>query len=104
MLIVLTITVVSFLILVFFFSKVWIKLDNKYNIINLVQILHALITGIFIWYIWKKMPVKKKTKINDTLMVLFLGVIGMWIWLPNKKELNKLIYCKREEIELQNKL
>jgi len=94
-----TILVVSYLILVFFFFEVWMKWDYEYNVILFFGILHALVTGTFIWYIWKKLPCKKKTKINDTLMVFFLGVIGMWIWLPSNNEIKKLVDGEGKKIE-----
>lgn len=56
----------------------------------IIWLLHLLVTGIIIWYNWKKMPILRKKKIDNTLMILFLGIIGMWFWIPNKKELNKL--------------
>jgi hypothetical protein len=103
-LIVLTIVVVSFLILVFFFSELRIKLNNEYSIFTLVHLLHTLVTGIFIWFIWKKMPYDQYTKNNNILLVLFLGVIGMWIWLPNKNERNKLVDLERRKIPHQKNL
>jgi len=36
------------------------------------------------------MPLQKKTKTNNTFMILFLGIIGMWLRLHNKCEINKL--------------
>jgi hypothetical protein len=33
---------------------------------------------------------RKKTKTNNTFVVLFLGIIGMWLWIPNQNEINKL--------------
>jgi hypothetical protein len=36
------------------------------------------------------MPIREKTKTNNTFMMLLLGIIGMWLWIPNKREINKL--------------
>ena len=57
----------------------------------IIGILHFLVMTIIIWYNWKKMPIERKKKIDNTLMILFLGILGMWFWLPNKMEFNKLI-------------
>lgn len=57
----------------------------------IIWILHFLIMTIIIWYNWIKMPILRKKKIDNTLMILFLGILGMWFWLPNKIEINKLI-------------
>lgn len=56
----------------------------------LISILVYLTAFIFIWFIWTKYPGKRKQKINFTLSILILNIIGMWVWLPNKRELNKL--------------
>ena len=56
----------------------------------IIWILHLLVMTIIIWYNWKKMPIVRKKEIDNTLMILFLGILGMWFWIPNKKELNKL--------------
>ena len=52
--------------------------------------MHYLGIVIFLWYIWTRYPADKKKKTNDSLMIVFVGIIGMWLWLPNEKELNKL--------------
>jgi len=57
----------------------------------IIWILHFIVMTIIIWYNWKKMPIIRKKKIDNTLMILFLGILGMWFWLPNKMEFNKLI-------------
>ncbi|MDP2058443.1 MAG: hypothetical protein Q8J97_01805 [Flavobacteriaceae bacterium] len=54
-----------------------------------MAITHLIVTGVFIWFIWKKLPRGNKNKIDNTLMILFLGLIGMWLWLPNKNEIKK---------------
>ena len=55
-----------------------------------IWLFHPLVMGIIIWYNWKKMPINRKKKIDNTLMILFLGIVGMWFWIPNKREINKL--------------
>ncbi|MFK5889758.1 MAG: hypothetical protein QM486_03375 [Flavobacteriaceae bacterium] len=68
-----------------------IKFIFQNNIDKMLWVLHLLLVGVFIGFIWKKFPANKKSKWNNTLMILFLGVIGMWLWFPNKKELEKLM-------------
>jgi len=88
LLIVLTIIQVGYLI--FSDTKLLMKLDLEYKIKWLVWGLHLLTALIFIGYNWKKMPIDKNSKTNNTYMILFMGIIGMWLWIPNKRELNKL--------------
>jgi len=80
-----------------FFALSWvnvefmIKLDSEYYVNWIFTGLHLLITIFFILYIWKQMPYKRKKKIDFSLMILFLGIIGIWIWLPNENEIKKLV-------------
>ena len=76
------------MIVVFTDTKLWNKLDSNFKLIWLIGGLNLIVVGIFIWFNWKKLPIKKKEKINNTLMILFLGIIGMWLWIPNKGEIN----------------
>lgn len=90
LLVTLTIIQIGYMIIVFADSKLWIKLDFDYKAILLFWALNLVVAGIFLWFNWTRMPIRKKTKINNTFMILFLGIIGMWLWIPNKREINKL--------------
>jgi len=69
----------------------WIEQNLSYNeSLIIFGLMNYLGIAIFLWYIWKKYPGDKKKKTNDSLMIVFVGIIGMWLWLPNEKELNKL--------------
>jgi hypothetical protein len=57
----------------------------------IIWILHCILMIIIIWYNWKKMPIDRKKKIDNTFMIMLLGIIGMWLWMPNKEEASKLI-------------
>ena len=71
--------------------KLWVKLDFEYKVNWLIFALNFILAGIFIWFNWTKMPFDKKTKKNNTLMILFLGVIGMWLWIPDQREINQMM-------------
>jgi hypothetical protein len=90
LLIILTFIQVGYMIITFTNSILWNKLDNEFKAIWLIFGLNLIVSGIFIWYNWTKLPIEKKTKTNNTFMILFLGIIGMWLWIPNKSELEKL--------------
>lgn len=89
-LIVLTIVQLTTLILSFCDFHTWTKLDGKYNINTIITIFQFSLAGLLIWFLWRKMPGNKKSKTNNTLMIIFLGVIGMWLWIPNKRQLKNL--------------
>ena len=90
LLIILTLIQIGYIIIIFTNTKLWIKLDLDYKTNWLIWGLNIIVAGIFLWFNWMRMPIKKKTKTNNTFMILFLGIIGMWLWIPNKREINKL--------------
>lgn len=90
LLIILTLCQISYTILVFTDSKLWVELDFNYNAKWFIGGFNLIVAGIFVRFNWTRMPIKKKAKRNNTFMILFLGIIGMWLWIPNKHELNKL--------------
>lgn len=91
LLITLTLIQIGYMIIIFTNSYLWFKLDYEYKANWLIFGLNFIVSGIFIWYNWTKLPIENKTKTNNTFMILFLGIIGMWLWIPNKNELEKLI-------------
>lgn len=88
--IILTIVQFSF-ISAMFFTNFWINffIDSYGNLYYLG--IDLLISGIFIWFTWKKMPFERKIKVNNTFLVIFFGFIGLWLCTPNQSELKKLI-------------
>ena len=87
----LTIIQLSYLVVKLFAAKLWLKIDEDYNVKLIVQGLHYVTVGAVVWFIWMRMPIQKNAKINQTFMILFLGVIGMWLWLPNKRKMNQVL-------------
>ncbi len=91
LLILLTSIVAVYLIIIFADFRWSTNPDFAFKAQWYIWIFHNLILALFIWFNWKRMPIDKKHKTNNTFMLLFLGVIGMWLWLPNKGEVNKLV-------------
>lgn len=48
--------------------------------------LHYILVFIILRHIWTDNSTEKKKKTDNTYMVLFLGIIGMWLWLPKMKK------------------
>lgn len=48
---------------------------------------YLIIDFVFIWYNWKKLPIHRKAKIDNTWLILMMGLIGLWLWIPNKKQI-----------------
>lgn len=90
-LIVLTIILVGYSVLLFTSTEWVIKLHIHYGAKWYIAAFNFFIKGIFIWYNWKKLPIDKKTRTNNTYMLILLGVIGMWLWMPNRLEREKMV-------------
>ncbi len=90
LLIILTLIQIGYMILMFADTKMWVKLDFNYKANWIIGILNLIVAGIFLWFNWTRMPIGKKTKTNNTFLILFLGIIGMWLWIPKKSEIDKL--------------
>ena len=98
LLIIATIIQISYIVILITNHDFFVTVNNKYNTDKIISIISYLIISILLWYEWKVIISEKKNKINNTLMLLFLGIIGMWLWYPNKKELDKIV----EDITKQN--
>jgi len=90
LLIALTVIQLGYVIFMFADHETYIKLIFNYHLDWIVAIINYTVAGIFLWYNWKKFPIKKKKKTDSTWMILFLGIIGMWLWIPNKAEIKKM--------------
>ncbi len=76
---------------IMFFTDFWINfLIDNYGKLYYLGI-DLLISGIFVWITWKKMPFERKIKVNNTFLIFFFGFVGLWLCTPNQSELNKLI-------------
>ncbi len=89
LLIFLTVIYVIYFGIVMSNTKLWVLLNRDYNMDWIVKFFHICITGTFIWFNWN-MQYNKKKKWDNTWKILLLGIIGMWLWLPNKKEIVNL--------------
>lgn len=95
LLIVMTFFQVAVILLNIFYSQLIFNLDRDYYFSTILGFSLLALIGIFTWYNWKKLPIERKKKVNNTWMLVLLGifgfgVIGMWLWLPNKREIKKI--------------
>lgn len=47
-------------------------------------------SAVVLWYNWKRFPLERKKKLENTWMILLLGIIGLWLWMPTKKEVESM--------------
>lgn len=85
LLILLTVIELSYLAVIFYDDNLWVKLDYDFKANIIIGILHLIVVGLFIKKIWNENESLKKKKTDSTIMILVLGLIGMWIWLPKSE-------------------
>jgi hypothetical protein len=93
-LIVFTTIKLGYISLIFIDSNLFFNLIEFYSFNIILLVLHTIVVNLFLKFLWKDYPENKKYKTNKTSMILFLGLIGLWIWLSNKKELENLNFNK----------
>lgn len=72
-----------------FNSRLRLLLIDDYYMNWVIATLQLSIASLFIWTNWK-MQYDKKKKWDNTWKILLLGVIGMWLWMPSKKDIVSL--------------
>lgn len=90
LLIALTVFQLAYVIFMFANNETYFEVVFKFRLDWIIAIFNYTVAGIFLWYNWKKLPIEKKKKTDSTWMILFLGIIGMWLWIPNKAEIKKM--------------
>ncbi len=69
------------------YKVIWFILVSN---LVIASVFHFYVMISFIFYNWNKLPIEKKKKFDNTLMILFLGPVGMWLWLPSQKEISAM--------------
>lgn len=69
----------------------WSVLEHDFQSNWLVWGFNLMGACIFIRYNGKYLPIDKKEKSKYTFLILSSGIIGMWLWLPSRSEINKMI-------------
>jgi hypothetical protein len=66
----------------YFLNQDITELQSEYvSRVNFVFIWFCILYYVYvIWFVWNKMPIEKNRKHNLTLLILFLGIIGVLIW------------------------
>ena len=87
-LVALTFLELGYIIACFFFEIEIFKFD--YNIFDtriVLFILHILVLTLILRKVWLS-NLEKSKKSNVTFLMIFLGVIGMWLWFPKRENCN----------------
>lgn len=80
MLYLLTILLVGYLVILFSKHELASVLNEKYNLYVFIQIIHVILSLSVLFVVWSNDLYNKWKKIDQTLLVLFLTIIGLWFW------------------------
>jgi len=83
-------TIISILAIVFMANSIMTESAWPIFLIIITAILYFPCMFFILLYSSTKFPSSTKIKWNNALMILFLPLLGMWFWLPNKRELSKI--------------
>ncbi len=89
-------TIYTVILLIFLILDLGFDFDfsflNPWGLPSYYWILLKFIPGFYaVWFIWKKMPVRQSRKWSESFFVLFLNIIGLWIWIPSQKRMKQLL-------------
>ncbi|PIA78514.1 hypothetical protein BFR04_02985 [Gaetbulibacter sp. 4G1] len=81
-------TILQTIVFIYFISNLetFFQNEQKPFFLNIVPFFHFALLILFLWFIWRKTDFENAKKHRSTHLVLWLGFLGMWIWiLDNKK-------------------
>jgi len=70
-------------------------LNESYNLYLVIQLIHIFLALSIFFIIWSNTLYDKWNKVDQTLIVLFFSIFGIWIWF--------LLYFKKYIIYENNK-
>lgn len=93
-LIVLTLLLIVYLVLIIVLHEKAFYWNEEYKIYMVIQVLHVIVSLSALFIIWSSNLYDRWKKIDQTLLVVFLSVIGLWIWY--KKYMNSYLNHDKE--------
>ncbi|WKW47087.1 hypothetical protein P3875_03230 [Myroides sp. JBRI-B21084] len=80
LLVVLTILLVAYILGFVMFHDTVFFLNEKYKIYVVFQLMHVAATLAVLFVIWSRQLFDTWKKIDQTLLVVFLSIFGLWFW------------------------
>lgn len=66
------------------------SLDADYYTMWWILGYHLIMWVVILWLNWTKFPIPQKLKLNNSILVTFLGILGMWLWMPSSDDIDGL--------------
>lgn len=85
----------TILFIIYLMSTIFLVSINGFLLmdsLNIASYIHMGYLFVMITYIWTRYPIDRKKKWDNTWKIIFLGIIGLWLWYPNSKERKKLLF------------
>ena len=81
-------TILHVVVLVYFFANIRTidSFKDRHLFLDIVPVFHLALIILFIWFIWRRTNFEKRKKNRGTHLVIWLGFLGMWIWLIDVKK------------------
>lgn len=80
LLIALTVLLAAYIFGFVLFHDTIFFLNEKYKIYVIFQLIHVAATLAVLFVIWSRQLFDTWKKIDQTLLVVFLSIFGLWIW------------------------
>jgi len=72
-------------------AVIWLWIFSTVAAAVILWILRTIFTFMVMRYEKKHMLITPKKNFDNILMILFTGIIGLWLWFPNQKEVDQII-------------
>ncbi|SRR5690625_1937810 len=66
------------------------SLDDQFYAVLFLAAFHLIMLFIFLWLNWYKLPINTKMRTNNSFLLIFLGILGMWLWMPSSDDIDGL--------------
>jgi len=80
LLIVLTVLMVGYILGIFLFHDTVFYMNEKYRIYMIIQLVHLAASLSALFVVWSSQLFDRWKKIDQTLLVVFLSIFGLWFW------------------------
>lgn len=80
LLVALSVLLVAYILGITLFHDTVFYMNEKYKIYMIIQLVHLAASLSALFVIWSSQLFDQWKKIDQTLLVVFLSVFGLWIW------------------------
>lgn len=94
-----TVLLIGYILGIFLFHDTTFYLNDKYSLYVLFQVLHIILSLTALFFVWSRDLFDKWDKIDQTLIIVFFSVFGLWIWYFKYQNIYRNNIDKRERFD-----